>query len=98
MTYQHKKGQCVKDTRDILTKLVLEIKKSEYAMMKGSSEDEGESDTEGRNILHPADEMPASEQLEEYSHPRQVKFKSSEAKESFEKKKKKRNYLEFKDR
>ena len=103
MTYQHKKGQCIKETRDILIKHVTEIKKSEYAIIeKDESEESDECDesnesSDEKNVLH-SDENPSTDNLEEYSPPNQVKFKPAEAKESFEKKKKKRNYIEFKDK
>jgi hypothetical protein len=98
MTYQHKKAQCIKETRDILIKHVMEIKKSEYAIIeKDESEecDESDESSDDTNVLH-SDENPSTDNLEEYSPPNQVKFEPAEAKESFEKKKKKRNYIEFK--
>ena len=100
MTYQHKKGQCIKETRDILIKHFMVIKKSEYAIIeKDESEESNESDEsqDEKNILH-SDENPSTDNLEEYSPPNRVKFKPAEAKESFEKKKKKRNYIEVKGR
>jgi hypothetical protein len=97
MTYQHKKGQCIKETRDILTEHVMEMKKSEYAIIKKDPSKKADESSDDTNVLH-SDENPSTDNLEEYSPPNQIKFEPAEAKESFEKKKKKRNYIEFKGR
>ncbi len=96
MTYQHKKNLCAKETRDILTEHVLEIKKTEYAIIKGTQAEAVNAKTSGPNVIR-SEEVASVENLEDYSPPKQMKFKSAEVKERFEKKKKKRNYLEFRN-
>jgi hypothetical protein len=73
---------------------VLELKKTEYALIKGIRTKDDDTRSQDLNIIH-GEELGEAEHHKEYSPPEQVKFSPSEAKESFEKKKKKRNYLEF---
>ncbi len=96
MTYQHKRDQCAKGTRQILTEQVLELKKTEYALIKGIRTKDDDTRSEDLNVIH-AEKPDEGEHYEDYSPPEQVKFSPSEAKESFEKKKKKRNYLESRE-
>ncbi len=100
VTYQHKKGTCAKDTRQILSENVLELKETEYDLIK-TPEAVQESKTEKRpNFLtreDPPEQDSIETDLEEYHPAQEVKMRVVDAKENIEKKKKKRNYIEFRE-
>jgi hypothetical protein len=109
MTYEHKHAICSKKTREILGD-IMRFGKSEYEIaMSGISQGElgnMEEATDSENIIPPKeedieeaqDETPPSEEtnvMEHYAPIREMDFEPKEAQEAFEKKKKGRNYLEF---
>ncbi|MHA1959655.1 MAG: hypothetical protein ACW99U_05460 [Candidatus Thorarchaeota archaeon] len=107
MTYEHKHAICTKKTREILGD-ILRFAKSEYEIaMSGVSQSEVENEdreTDSENIISPKDEdieeapaTPSEETnvMEHYAPIREMDFEPKEAQEAFEKKKKGRNYLEF---
>ena len=100
VTYQHKKGPCAKNTRQILLENVLELKEVEYNLIK-TPEAVHESKIETKsNVLtreNPPELDSIETDLEEYHPPQEVKIRSVEAKENIEKKKKKRNYIESRE-
>jgi len=104
MTYHHKRDACTRETREILDN-ILQVKKSEYEMIEPSttsftskSIDKKQPDT--TNVLpSEADSMLSEDgpmvDMETYESMQEMDFEADEVKECLEKKKKGRNYIEF---
>jgi len=101
MTYQHKRASCCKETKEILNN-ILQMKKSEYelfesppdsAPVKLSNEQRGKV-----NVLPDGEPVESDEPMdgmENYEPTQETDFKADEIKDCLEKKKKRRNYIEF---
>ena len=103
MTYHHKRGSCLKETREILDD-ILHMKKSEYETIQPSSvsstpKPKEEKQAETANILPGDNEAIMSEEeqaeMESYEPTQEMDFEVDEVKDCLEKKKKRRNYIEF---
>jgi hypothetical protein len=110
MTYEHKHAICTKKTEEIIGD-IMRFAKSEYEIaMSGVSRGDAENEddaSDSENIIPPKGEKetgevttsePPSEEtnvMEHYEPIREMDFEPKEAQEAFEKKKKGRNYLEF---
>lgn len=111
MTYQHKRDPCSKETKEILQNIfrhdletyhLAERKSEATGAQQGSTRKENGManvlPAEAAVLLSSRGEAAnpgSSERLERYTPPREVDFEATEAKDSFEKKKKRRNYQEF---
>jgi len=94
----------MKETREILDN-ILHMKKSEYEIVEPSttsavSEPEDQKEPDGANVLTGEADSMLSEQgsmedMETYEPTQEMDFEVDEVKDSVEKKKKKRNYIEF---
>lgn len=104
VTYHHKRGSCAKETREILAN-ILQMKKSEYELIDPStssfdSKPLDEIHEDSANVLPgSADEIPdeedVMEDMETYEPTQEMDFEVDEVKDCVEKKKKRRNYIEF---
>jgi hypothetical protein len=100
MSYHHKRKSCSKKTREILEE-ILQMEKAEYRMVEISStvaETKPESIDNGVVNPLPGECEPADvdfEELESYEPTDKINCEAATVKESLEKKKKKRNYIEF---
>jgi hypothetical protein len=103
MTYRHKRDNCSKETRDIIEN-ILNANASDYDLSEVSGERPPEKSKEkvyienGANVLV-SDIDGENNHLEEmgsYQPCQEVDFEAIEVKDCFEKKKKRRNYIEFK--
>jgi hypothetical protein len=102
MTYRHKRDQCTKEARDILENILCE-NVSNYDMTgdRGGGIPEKTRDTvhieNGANVLVSDVDRENNnlDEMEEYRPSQEFDFEAREVKEGFEKKKKKRNYIEF---
>jgi len=89
----------MKETREILDK-ILRTKKSEYAMIDSSTSSLDQKQTKDANVLKGETEPPINgeesmEDMETYETTQELDFEVDEVKECLEKKKKRRNYIEF---
>jgi hypothetical protein len=100
MSYHHKRKSCSKKTREIIEE-ILQMQKAEYRMVEFAST---VSETKPESIDNgTANPLPGSgenaevdfEELESYEPTDKIDCEAATVKESFEKKKKKRNYIEF---
>ncbi|MFW9963153.1 MAG: hypothetical protein ACFFCX_06305 [Candidatus Sifarchaeia archaeon] len=104
MTYQHKRDRCAKETKEILGN-ILRMKKSEYELLEASVASTTLKSSDKKNhqkanilpgdtdvLLSREDKM---EQMENYRPNQELDFKADDIKECLEKKKKRRNYIEF---
>ncbi len=97
VTYHHKRDSCAKETREILDN-ILQMKKSEYEILEPSTESsaskppdqEHEESADGLSS-----EESGMEQMESYESTQEIDVEAEEVKDSLEKKKKRRNYVEF---
>ena len=97
VTYHHKRDSCAKETREILDN-ILQMKKSDYEILEPSSESsaskpadhEHEDSADGLSS-----EENAMEQMESYESTQEIDVEAEEVKDHLEKKKKRRNYVEF---
>jgi hypothetical protein len=103
MTYRHKRDNCSKETRDIIEN-ILNPETSDYDLSEVSGEKSLGKSKEtvfienGANVLV-SDMDRENNHLEEmgsYQPCQEVDFEAIEVKDCFEKKKKRRNYIEFK--
>ncbi|MBN2227976.1 MAG: hypothetical protein JW779_00160 [Candidatus Thorarchaeota archaeon] len=106
MTYRHKRDSCVKETKDIIEN-ILQMTHSDYELTSTSEVITSRKSVklaaaqEQSNIIHSETEAVNQEEcitvddMEEYEPCQHIDFEISEVKEVFEKKKKKRNYIEF---
>lgn len=104
MTYHHKRDPCSKETKEILDN-ILHMKKSEYEMFElstqsSTSKTQDQKQSTKTNVLPgeaaamlSEDEM--LEEMETYETTQEFDFEVEEVKDCLEKKKKRRNYLEF---
>ena len=101
MTYQHKRASCCKETKEILNN-ILQMKKSEYelfesppasALAKPSKEQRGKVNVLPGN--EPVESDESMDDMENYEPTQETDFEADEIKDCLEKKKKKRNYIEF---
>lgn len=100
MSYHHKRKSCSKKTREIIEE-ILHMEKAEYRMVEFTSTVEEPkpdfADNDTVNLL-PGEEEPVKsnfEELESYEPSDKIDCEAATVKESLEKKKKKRNYIEF---
>ena len=104
MTYRHKRDQCIKNTKDIIEK-ILGIHSDEYDLAEKSQEGyyskskEATHFSNGANILVTDTDSNCSnfDEMENYQPCQEFDFEVAVVKEVFEKKKKRRNYLEFRE-
>ena len=100
MSYHHKRKSCSKKTREILEE-ILQMEKAEYRMVEfASTVEEPKPDyaDNGTVNLLPGEGEPVEvdfEELESYEPTDKIDCEAAAVKESLEKKKKKRNYIEF---
>ena len=100
VSYHHKRKSCSKKTREILEE-ILQMEKAEYRMVEfASTVSETKPESIGNGISNPlpGEGEPAEadfEELESYEPTDKIDCEAATVKESFEKKKKKRNYIEF---
>jgi hypothetical protein len=100
MSYHHKRKSCSKKTREILEE-ILQMEKAEYRMDEFEStvvETKPDCADNGTVNLLPGQGEPVEvdfEELESYEPTDKIDCEAATVKESFEKKKKKRNYIEF---
>ncbi len=102
MTYRHKRDQCTKETRDIIENILHE-NMSSYDMTESSGGGLSEKSREtvhienGANVLVSDMDKESNnlDKMERYKPSQEFDFEVSEVKEGFEKKKKRRNYIEF---
>ena len=94
----------MKETREILDN-ILHMKKSEYEMLEPStttleSKPDDQKEPDGTNVL-PGEADPilseegSMENMETYESTQEMDFEVDEVKETVEKKKKRRNYIDF---
>jgi hypothetical protein len=100
MSYHHKRKSCSKKTREILEE-ILQMEKAEYRMVEfASTVAETKPDCIDNGTTNP---LPGGEdsvemdfeELESYEPTDKINCEAATVKESLEKKKKKRNYIEF---
>ncbi|MFW9805681.1 MAG: hypothetical protein ACFFFK_03005 [Candidatus Thorarchaeota archaeon] len=101
MTYHHKRDPCAKETKEILN-TILQMKKSEYELLETPVSDMklSEQKGSGTNVITQDEEETeiiesSGEDMESYEPTQRMDFKVDEVKDCLEKKKKRRNYLEF---
>ena len=100
MGYHHKRDSCAKETREILDN-ILHMKKSEYAVLDSSdtlssSKPSEQKDSDANPLPgETVDEEGALEDMETYEPTQEMDFEVDEIKDCLEKKKKRRNYIEF---
>ncbi|MHA1965615.1 MAG: hypothetical protein ACXACG_10395 [Candidatus Thorarchaeota archaeon] len=104
MTYHHKRDSCAKEPREILDK-ILQMKKSEYEILEPTttsptSKTLDEKEPDETNVIQGEADSTASEEvsmedMETYEPTQEIDFEVDEIKDCLEKKKKRRNYLEF---
>ena len=102
VTYHHKRDSCAKETREILAN-ILQMKKSEYEILEPSTESSKQSDQKkedsANDLSGATDEISSEdsvmEDMETYEPTQELDFEAEEVKDCFEKKKKRRNYIEF---
>ncbi|MFX1605143.1 MAG: hypothetical protein ACFFDD_04495 [Promethearchaeota archaeon] len=102
MTYHHKRGSCAKETREILAN-ILQMKNSEYEILEPSATSSKPSEQKREDqandlsgaIDEEASEVHARESMESYESTQEIDFEADEVKDCLEKKKKRRNYIEF---
>lgn len=101
MTYRHKRDQCAKETRDIIENILRENVSSYDMIDSGGGLSQKSKETmhieNGANVLvsdidRDTDNL---DKMEHYKPSQEFDFEVSEVKEGFEKKKKRRNYIEF---
>jgi hypothetical protein len=104
MTYHHKRASCCKETKEILNN-ILQMKKSEYDLFESppasrpaklSNEQQDNVNVLSGNETVVVDE--SMEGMENYEPTQETDFKADEIKDCLEKKKKRRNYIEFRSR
>ncbi|UCE10200.1 MAG: hypothetical protein JSW61_14710 [Candidatus Thorarchaeota archaeon] len=110
MTYEHKHAICTKKTKEIIGD-IMRFGKSEYEItMSGVSRGEAEKEDddsvtiesqriekESEKAVDPEESSDEINVMEHYAPIREMDFEPKEAQEVFEKKKKGRNYLEFRE-
>jgi hypothetical protein len=98
MTYRHKRDPCTKEARDIIEN-ILRANTTNYDLTETS-------DVESRKTVHFENgpnvlvsdvdrEKNNLDEIEKYQPCQDVDFEALDVKECFEKKKKRRNYIEF---
>ncbi len=104
MVYEHKKRTYAKKTKDILAEEVTESKKTEYDEIEVSetdqnalSENNEELPVESEMEVDATTNSMIEEDCPDYSSTQEIHFESKEAKETFEKKKK-RQYVESREK
>jgi len=102
MTYRHKRDSCTKEARDIIENILRE-NTAEYDLTETSSmESRIESEKKvhfenGANVLVSDVDRGSNslDEIGEYQPCQELDFEAKEVKDCFEKKKKRRNYVEF---
>lgn len=104
MTYRHKRDQCTKEARDIIENILSE-NVSNYDMTDSGGGGLSEKSKETVHIENGANVLVSDmdregnnlDKMERYKPSQEFDFEVSEVKEGFEKKKKRRNYIEFRE-
>jgi hypothetical protein len=104
LTYHHKRDPCAKETKEILAN-ILQMKKSEYELLDSSAtsfadKPEDQIHNDSANVLPGtadgiSSEDSAMEEMETYEPTQEMDFEADDVKDCVEKKKKRRNYIEF---
>lgn len=104
MTYRHKRDPCIKNTKDIIDNILRE-RTDEYDLaetsQKGYSSKSREViliENEANVLISDVEEDYANlSEMENYKPCQEFNFEVTEVKDVFEKKKKRRNYIEFRE-
>lgn len=104
MTYRHKRDPCAKEARDIIEN-ILNANVSIYDLTETTGRESTEKSRDTVHIDNGANVLVSDidrendnlSEMERYSPTQEFDFEVTEVKECFEKKKKRRNYIEFRD-
>ena len=101
MSYHHKRKSCSKKTREIIEE-ILQMEKADYRMVEYASPGSATKSFKKTENNGTTNQLPGSqsvtpdlEKLESYETTKKLDFEAAAIKDSLEKKKKRRNYIEF---